>query len=77
MTRIGKAIVCETVGELKKVLENFPDHLRIGGELDDCVTIEVWKIEKDDALSYGYEKCTAKDENRKADFRYITITEGD
>ena len=77
MTRIVKGTVCKTVGQLREVLKTFPDHLRIGGELEDCVTLEVWKIEKDDELSYEDEKCVAKEENRKTDFRRITITEGE
>jgi len=78
MTRIGKAKVCHTVGQLKEALKDLPDYLRfdtLDGE--GCMSVETWKITRDDKASYADEKCNAVDESRKPDFRCVTITEGE
>jgi hypothetical protein len=79
MIRIGEGVFCQNIGELKKAIADIPDDTRFAMMKDEGgYLVEIWKLRKStDGITYEYEKECADEENRKPNFRRVTIQEED
>lgn len=75
MTRKGKALTAQTVGELVKILQTIPEDTKLHGDFSDdelCI-VELWEMTEDeDGISYE-----AESEERVPNYNRVTINFGD